>query len=75
LNSNSQTTVEKINLNSLKEMVPGLPLNFSSLLKEFLTSMVYMGVEVITCNRIYGDGKKVGAGISIPNSLTLPNGL
>jgi hypothetical protein len=56
-------------------MVPGLPLNFSSLLKEFLTSMVYMGVEVITCNKIYGDGKKVGAGISIPNSLTLPNGL
>jgi hypothetical protein len=37
--------------------------------------MVYMGVEVITCNGIYGDGMKAGVGTSIPHSLTLPNGL
>jgi hypothetical protein len=34
LSSNSQTIVEKVALNSLKEMVLGLPLNFSILLKE-----------------------------------------
>jgi hypothetical protein len=39
-------------------MVFGLPLNFSILLEELLTSMVYMGVEVMACNRIYGDGVK-----------------
>jgi hypothetical protein len=61
LSSNSQTTVEKVALNSLKEIVPGLPLNFSILLEELLTSMVYMGVEVTACNEIYDDGKKVGA--------------
>jgi hypothetical protein len=44
LNSNSQTTVEKVALNSLKEMVLGLPLNFSILPEELLTSMLYMGV-------------------------------
>jgi len=75
LNFNSQTIVEKVILNFFKEVVPGLPLNFSILLEEFLTSMVYMGVEVITCNGIYGDGMKAGAGTSIPHSLTLPNGL
>jgi hypothetical protein len=75
LNSNSQTIVEKVTLNSFKEMVLGLPLNFSILLEEFLTSMVYMGVEVITCNGIYGDGMKAGAGTNIPQSLTFPNGL
>jgi hypothetical protein len=47
-------------------MVPGLPLNFSILLKELLTSMVYMGVEVIACNGIYGDGMKVGAVEAVP---------
>jgi hypothetical protein len=45
----SQTTVEKIALNSLKEMVPGLSLNFSILPDELLTSMVYMGVELTMC--------------------------
>jgi hypothetical protein len=54
-------------LNSLKEIVPGLSLNFSILLEELLTSMVYMGVEVIICNEIYGDGVKVGAAIGVPH--------
>jgi len=67
LNSNSQTTVEKVVLNSLKEMVPSLLLNFSILLEELLTSMMYMGVEVTTCNEIYGDGVKVGAAVSVPH--------
>jgi len=67
LSSNSQTTVEKVALNSLKEIVPGLSLNFSILPKELLTSMVYMGVEVIVCNGIYGDGVKVGAATSVPH--------
>jgi hypothetical protein len=58
LSSNSQTTVEKVALNSLKEIVPDLLLNFSILLQELLTSMVYMGVEVMTCSGIYGDGVK-----------------
>jgi hypothetical protein len=48
-------------------MVPHLPLNFSILLEEMLTSMVYMGVEVMACNEIYSDGVKVGAGIGIPH--------
>jgi hypothetical protein len=47
LNSNSQTIVEKVALNSFKEMVLGLPLNFSILPEKLLTSMLYMGVEVI----------------------------
>jgi hypothetical protein len=37
--------------------------------------MVYMGVEVTTCNRIYGDGMKIGAAIGVPHLLTPPNGL
>jgi hypothetical protein len=48
-------------------MVCGLPLNFSVLPKDLLTSMVYMGVEVTTCNRIYGDGVKAGAAIGVPH--------
>ncbi len=68
LSSNSQTTVEKIVLNSLKEMVPGLPLNFSILPKELMTSMVYMGVEIMACNRMYGDGVKAGATIAYPTN-------
>jgi len=67
LSSNSQTTVEKIILNSFKEMVPDFLLNFSILPKELLTSMVYMGVEVIACNEIYGDGVKAGATIGVPH--------
>jgi hypothetical protein len=54
-------------LNSFKEIVPGLLLNFSILQEELLTSMVYMGVEVTTCNGIYGDGVKVGATIGVPH--------
>jgi hypothetical protein len=50
--------VEKVALNCLKEMVLGLLLNFSILPKELLTSMVYMGVDVTTHNRIYDDGVK-----------------
>jgi hypothetical protein len=67
LSSNSQTIIEKVALNSLKEMVPSLSLNFSILPEEVLTSMVYMGVEVITCNAIYDDGVKVGVATSIPH--------
>jgi hypothetical protein len=52
LNSNSQTIVEEVALNSFKKLVLGLPLIFSILPKELLTSMVYMGVEVIVCNKI-----------------------
>jgi hypothetical protein len=48
-------------------MVPRLPLNFSILPKEFLTSMVYMGVEVTAWNEIYSDGVKVGVAISAPH--------
>jgi hypothetical protein len=48
-------------------MVPGLPLNFSILPKELLTSMVYMGVELMACNKIYDDGVKAGAPIGIPH--------
>jgi hypothetical protein len=66
LNSTSQTTVEKVAPNSFKEMIHGLPLNFSILPNELLASMVYMGVEVTTCNRIYGDGVKVGVVVGIP---------
>jgi hypothetical protein len=67
LSSNSQTTVEKVALNSLKEIVPSLPLNFLILPEELLTSMVYMGVEVTACNEVYGDGVNVGAATSIPH--------
>ncbi len=59
--------VEKVALNSFKEMVPGLPLNFSILPKELITSMVYMDVEVTTCNGIYDDGVKVGTTTSVPH--------
>jgi hypothetical protein len=48
-------------------MVPGLPLNFSILPEELLTSMVYMGVEVTSCNGIYGDGVKASAVIGVPH--------
>ncbi len=67
LSSNSQTIIEKVALNSLKEMVPSLSLNFSILPEEVLTSMVYMGVKVITCNAIYDDGVKVGVATNIPH--------
>jgi hypothetical protein len=52
LSYNSQTTVEKVTLNFFKEMVFDLPLNFSILPKELLTSMVYMGVKVMVCSGI-----------------------
>jgi hypothetical protein len=67
LNSNSQTTVEKVASNSLKEIVLGLPLNFSILPEELLTSMVYMGVEVTAYNGVYGDGVKAGEVVGVPH--------
>jgi hypothetical protein len=67
LSSNSQTTVEKVALNSLKEMVLGLPLNFSIILEELLTSMVYMRVKVAIYSRIYDDGVKVGVTVGLPH--------
>jgi hypothetical protein len=48
-------------------MVFDLSLNFSILPEEMLTSMVYMGVEVTACSRIYGDGVKAGAAKDIPH--------
>jgi hypothetical protein len=42
-------------------------MNFSIFPEELLTSMVYMGVEVTTCNEIYGDGVKTGAIVSVPH--------
>jgi hypothetical protein len=48
-------------------MVPDLPFNFSILRKELLTSMLSMGVEVMTCNGIYDDGVKGRAKISVPH--------
>ncbi len=48
-------------MNSLKEMVLGLLLNFLIPLEELLTSMVYIGVEVMACNGIYDDDVKTGA--------------
>ncbi len=48
-------------------MIHGLPLNFSILPKELLTSMVYMGVEVTTFNEIYGDGVKAGVATNVPH--------
>jgi len=29
--------------------------------------MVYMGVEVMVCSRIYGDGVKAGATANVPH--------
>ncbi len=75
LSSNSQNIVEKVALNSFKEMVPYLPLNFSIVLEEFLTSMVYINVTVTAYSGIYGVGVKAGATTSVPHLLTLPNGL
>jgi hypothetical protein len=42
-------------------------LNFSILLEELLTSMVYMGVKVTACNIIYDDDVKAGAEVDIPH--------
>jgi hypothetical protein len=75
LSSNPQTIVEKVVLNSFKEMVLGLSLNFSIFSKELLTSMVYMGLEVTAYSEIYGDGEKVSATVGVPHLLTPPNGL
>jgi hypothetical protein len=75
LSSNSQTIVEKVALNSFKEMVPGLSLNFSILPEKLLTSIVYMGVEVMACSGIYYVDVKACAVMGIPHLLTLPNGL
>jgi hypothetical protein len=33
--------------------------------------MVYMGVKVTACNRIYDDGVKVGVVAGVPHLLTL----
>jgi hypothetical protein len=75
LSSNSQTIVEKVALNSLKKMVFGFSLNYSILLEELLTSMVYVGVKVMACSGIYGDGVKASVATSVPHLLTLPNEL
>jgi len=47
-------------------MVLGFPLNFSILLEELLTSMVYMGVKVTACSEIYDDDVKAGAIAGVP---------
>jgi hypothetical protein len=52
LSSNSQTTIEKVALNSLKKMIPGLSL-ISIFPKELFTSMVYMGVKVTKKSKIF----------------------
>jgi hypothetical protein len=67
LSSNSQTIVEKVALNSLKETVLGFPLNFSILPKELLASMMYVGIEVTACNGIYDDGVKANVITGIPH--------
>jgi hypothetical protein len=67
LNSNSQTIIDKVAFNTLKEMVHGLSLNFSIILEEMLTSVVYMGVKVLVCNGIYGDGVKLGVTAGVPH--------
>jgi len=67
LSSNSQTTVEKVALNSLKEIVLGLSLNLSIIPEELLTFMVYMGVEVIAWSGIYGDGVRTSATVGVPH--------
>jgi hypothetical protein len=48
-------------------MVSHLPVNLSILPEELLTSMVYVGVKVTTCNGIYNDGVKVGVAIGVPH--------
>jgi hypothetical protein len=48
-------------------MVPGLPLNFSIIPEELLTSMVYMGVEVMVCSGIYSDAMKAGVTVVVPH--------
>jgi hypothetical protein len=67
LSFNLQTIVENFALNFLKEMVPSLLLNFSILLEELLTSIVYMGVKVTTCSGIFDDGVKIGAVVGVPH--------
>jgi len=62
-----QSGVATVALNFFKEMVFGLLLNFSILLEELLTSMVYMGVEVTACSGIYGDGVKACATTGVPH--------
>jgi hypothetical protein len=48
-------------------MVLGFLWNFSILPKKLLTSMLYMGVEVMVCNGIYSDGVKVSVTSGIPH--------
>jgi hypothetical protein len=67
LKSNSQTTVDKVTLNSLKKMVPSLLLNFSILPEELFPSMVYKGVEVTAWSGIYGDGVKASVVTGVPH--------
>jgi hypothetical protein len=67
LSSNSQTTVKKVALNSFKEIIFGLSLNFSILPEDLLTFMVYIGVEVIIRSGIYGASVKAGATTSVPH--------
>jgi hypothetical protein len=67
LSSNSQTIVKKVALNSLKETVLGLSLNFSILPKELLISMVYMGVKVTIYSEIYDAGVKASLAIGVPH--------
>jgi hypothetical protein len=50
-------------------------LNFSILTEELLTSMVYTGVKVTTCNRICDDGMKADATTGVPHLLTPLNEL
>ncbi len=67
MNSNSQTIVEKVALNSFKEMVPSLLLNFSIHPEALLTSIVHMGVELTISNEIYDDGVKASAATCVPH--------
>jgi hypothetical protein len=67
LSYSSQTTVEKVALNSFKEVVLVLLLNFSILPKELLTSMVYMGVQVMAWSEMYGDGVKANVIVGVPH--------
>jgi hypothetical protein len=46
-------------------MVPHFLLNFSILLEELLTSMVYMGVEATTLSGICSDGVKASAATGV----------
>jgi hypothetical protein len=48
-------------------MVPYFLLNFSILPEELLISMVYMGVDVMVCIRIYGDGVKASVATGVPH--------